>query len=62
MLCDRCGREIHKYELCNYCNRKIGVECVKSSRKVSKIRRLVICKDDWSKMRVRKEFKSARKA
>ena len=58
MLCERCGREIHKYEICNYCKKKICVNCVKSSRRVSKTTRVVICKDDWSKMPSRKAFKA----
>jgi len=59
MLCERCKREIYKYEVCNYCGRKIGVECVKSSRNVSKTVRLVICKDCWSDISKRRAFKSA---
>ncbi|MGC8547423.1 MAG: hypothetical protein ACP5MC_00260 [Candidatus Micrarchaeia archaeon] len=60
MLCERCKREIYKYEVCNYCGRKIGQECVKSSRRVSKSVRLVICKDCWSDISKRKAFKSAK--
>ncbi len=59
--CERCGKNIHKYNTCNYCKRKICVNCVKSSRRVSKTIRLVICKDDWSKLPSRKAFKSATK-
>ena len=62
MLCERCGTDIYKYKTCNYCKRKIGNECVKSSRKLSKTTKLVICKDDWSKMRIRQQYKSAGKA
>ncbi len=61
MLCARCGKTIYKYRTCNYCKRKICESCVKSSRKVSKIMKLVICKDCWSKMPTRKQFKSAKK-
>ncbi|MGC8628798.1 MAG: hypothetical protein ACP5T4_01135 [Candidatus Micrarchaeia archaeon] len=60
MLCERCKREIYKYEVCNYCGRKIGTECVKSSRRLSKSVRLVICKDCWSDVKKRKAFKSAK--
>ncbi len=60
MLCERCKREIYKYEVCNYCGRKIGYECVKSSRTVSKTIHLVICKDCWSDMKKRTAFKSAK--
>lgn len=58
MLCERCGNNIYKYSVCDYCHRKICYSCVKSSRRANKTTRLVICKDDWSKMPVRKMFKS----
>lgn len=61
MLCQRCGNDIYKHERCNYCKRNICFNCVKSSRRISKVIRLVICKDDWSKMSARKQFKSATK-
>jgi hypothetical protein len=59
MLCDRCSRDIYKFEVCNYCNRKICYDCRKSSKKVSKTIKLVICKDCWSNMQRRKAYKSA---
>ncbi|MDE1850646.1 MAG: hypothetical protein KGH54_02515 [Candidatus Micrarchaeota archaeon] len=59
MMCERCGKDIFKYSTCNYCKKKICVNCMKSSRKVTKTNRIVICKDDWSKMTKRKTFKSA---
>ncbi|MGC9037529.1 MAG: hypothetical protein ACP5GD_01775 [Candidatus Micrarchaeia archaeon] len=62
MLCERCNREIYKYEVCNFCGRKIGTECVKSSRRVNKSIRLVICKDCWSDINKRKLFKSAKES
>lgn len=58
MLCERCRREIHKFEQCNYCNKKICTNCAKSSRRVNQTTRLVICKDCWSKMPHRKAFKA----
>ncbi|MCL5419998.1 MAG: hypothetical protein M1354_03945 [Candidatus Marsarchaeota archaeon] len=58
MLCERCGADIHKYESCRYCGKKICSNCIKSSRKVSKIVRIVICKSCWSDMKRRKAFKS----
>ncbi len=61
MMCARCGRDIHKYNTCNYCKRQVCTYCVKSSRRVSKTIRLAICKDDWSKLQSRKAFKSATK-
>ncbi len=61
MLCERCSAEIYKHEFCRYCNRKICTNCVKSSRRVSKTQRIVICKDCWSVMKRRKAFKSMSK-
>jgi len=59
--CQRCGRSMYKYNTCNYCKRQIDVNCTKSSRRVSKVIRIVICKDDWSKLPARKAFKSMTK-
>ena len=61
MMCERCRADIYKYSTCNYCKRKICINCVKSSRRVSKTIRLVICKDCWTKMPSRKLFKGATK-
>lgn len=61
MICQRCGTEIYKYSTCNYCKRNICNNCIKSSRRVSKVIRLVICADDWSKMPTRKIYKSVTK-
>jgi hypothetical protein len=58
LLCERCKREVYRVEVCNYCGRKIGVECVKSSQRASKISRLVICKDDWSNIKKRTIYKN----
>lgn len=58
--CERCKREIYKNETCNYCNRKICTKCVKSSNRVQKVTRLVICKDCWSNIRRRTAFKNKR--
>ncbi len=57
MLCDRCKREIYKWEQCNYCGKKICNLCTKSSQRASKIARLVICKSCWSDMRARMAYK-----
>ncbi len=59
MRCERCGRELFKFVVCNYCNRKIGQECVKSSKRKSKVVKLTICKDCWSVMPRRKAYKNA---
>lgn len=58
MLCERCHREMYKFVVCDYCHRKIGYECIKSSKKKSNTVKLVICKDDWSKMSKRKAYKN----
>ncbi len=60
MLCEKCSADIHKFETCGYCNKKICNDCVKSSRRVSKTVRIVICKTCWSDMDRRKKFKSAK--
>ncbi|MCW6159496.1 MAG: hypothetical protein LVQ95_00185 [Candidatus Micrarchaeales archaeon] len=57
-VCERCKREIYRTETCNYCGRKIGTECIKASQRANKITRLVICKDDWSKLAVRAMYKN----
>lgn len=58
MMCERCGKETHMVEQCDYCNRKVCVPCEKSAKKTSRIRRIVICKDCWSGMEKRKKFKA----
>jgi hypothetical protein len=58
ILCDRCKQEVFKYELCNYCKRKICYNCVKSSQRSPKTRRLVICRDCWGSMKKRGAFKN----
>ena len=58
LMCERCKREVYRLELCNYCGRKIGVECVKSSQRASRISRLAICKDDWSDIKKRTLYKN----
>jgi hypothetical protein len=58
ITCDRCKREVFKSESCGYCRRRICVSCMKSSQRVRKVNRLVICKDCWSNTRKRKIFKN----
>ncbi len=57
MLCERCKREVFRYESCNYCGRKVCHSCVKSSQTATKTMRLVICGDCWSDMRRRRSYK-----
>ena len=58
LTCERCKREIYKTEACNYCSRKICLECIKASQKASKLSRLVICKDCWGDMVKRTAYKN----
>ena len=58
ILCERCKKEIFKYEECNYCKRKICHNCMKVSQKVSKIQRLVMCKDCWGNIEKRTKFRN----
>ncbi len=58
LTCERCKKEIYKYNVCNYCNRKICDNCVKSSQKISKTEHLVICKDCWNDMKKRSDYKN----
>lgn len=58
IICDRCKREVYRTEPCDYCGRKVGVECEKASQKASKVTRLVICKDCWSIMPRRAAYKN----
>ena len=59
LLCDRCKREIFKLEVCTYCKRQICNRCMKSSQRVKKTTRLVICKDCWTDTKKRKVFKNS---
>ncbi len=61
MICERCSADVYKYEACNYCKRKICNSCVKSSKRVSRTEKAVICKDCWSDLKQRKRYKSATK-
>jgi len=58
MICERCGKEVYLLEQCEYCNRKICVQCEKSAKKISRTKRTVICKDCWTDLKKRGAFKS----
>jgi hypothetical protein len=58
-MCERCGKDMYKSVVCNYCNRKICNDCMKSSKRKSKTIRIIICKDCWSKLPSRKTYKNA---
>jgi len=55
--CERCKREIYRYDVCNYCGRKICNSCIKSSQTSTKTVHLVICKDCWTNIEKRKMYK-----
>jgi hypothetical protein len=59
-LCERCKDEIYKNEVCSYCEKKICNNCIKSSMRVQKVTRLVICKDCWGNIKKRTAFKNRR--
>jgi len=56
--CERCKNEVFKYEMCNYCGKKLCYNCIKSSQRPTKTSRLVICKNCWSSMKKRTAFKN----
>jgi len=58
VLCERCSRDVYKHVVCNYCNKKICNDCMKSSKSKSRTVKLVICKDCWSKLQNRKTYKN----
>ncbi len=60
LICERCRQESHMVEQCNYCGKKIDNRCMKSSRRIRKTIRLVICKSCWSNMKKRSAFKNNR--
>ena len=59
LKCDRCGADSQYLEYCDFCKRKCCMKCVKSSKRASKIRRAVICKDCWGKSDLRRKYKQA---
>jgi len=54
--CERCGKENYKLYECYYCKRKIGKECIKSTKRVKDIL-IVICDDCWTNSQYRNHFK-----
>lgn len=58
MTCERCKKELFRFSGCNYCGRKICDSCMKSSQRTAKTKKLVICKDCWSNMKRRKQYKN----
>ena len=60
-VCERCKREMYRFETCDYCGRKICDACVKASQKATKLQRLVICRDDWNSLPKRTQYKNKQK-
>lgn len=57
--CERCKKQTHKLDRCNYCERLMCEDCKKSSKRASKTKLAFICKDCWSDLAKRTKFKSA---
>ncbi len=59
MNCERCGKETHFLQRCDYCGRRVCRACEKSGKVTSEHEHLLICKDCWTRTDKRKKFKSA---
>ena len=59
--CGRCGEKSAKPEVCSSCKRAVCHKCIYASKKVNRkdIRRLVMCKDCWTNMAKRKDYRHA---
>lgn len=57
MICARCSKETYELEMCEYCRKMVCRLCEKSSKRIKKLKRIVICKDCWGDMKKRNEFK-----
>ncbi|MFH1095478.1 MAG: hypothetical protein V1728_04640 [Candidatus Micrarchaeota archaeon] len=58
MICERCSQQGHFLEKCEYCSRMVCLACEKSSKRVKKTKRFVICKDCWGNLKTRSRFKA----
>ena len=45
-------------EKCDSCGKKVCQSCEKSAKRLKKVRRVVICKDCWGKLKLRSKFKA----
>ena len=61
LSCERCGKQTAKINKCDYCTKNLCYDCVKSSKKMTKVKALFICKNCWSNMKSRTKYKSAMK-
>ena len=59
-LCDRCKNETHFSEKCNFCDRRICRDCLKSQKRLHKLERMTMCKTCWGDLGKRSRFKSAK--
>lgn len=57
--CELCSNTVTVPERCEYCSKMACRTCQKSSKRVGKVKHLVICKGCWGDMDKRKKFKSA---
>lgn len=54
--CGRCGSQTAKLQKCDYCNRSICNDCIKSQKR-KKIGHRYICKSCWGSINKRSRFK-----
>ncbi|MBS3067288.1 hypothetical protein J4450_01180 [Candidatus Micrarchaeota archaeon] len=59
LSCERCSKQTAKLTKCNYCSKNDCVSCIRSTKKVHKIKHMAICKNCWGVMRNRRQFKNA---
>ncbi|MBD3210862.1 hypothetical protein GF318_05765 [Candidatus Micrarchaeota archaeon] len=55
--CQRCGAQTAKLYECDYCQKKVCENCLKSSKR-KKVGKRYICKSCWSDLEKRKAYKS----
>ena len=58
MICERCSIPCHMIEKCDSCGKMACQLCVKSAKRLKKVRRVVICKDCWGNIGKRSKFKA----
>ena len=59
ITCERGGEQVARAERCSYCNKQVCESCLKSSKRIGKVKRYYICKGCWGNMGSRSRFKSA---
>ena len=58
LICERCSDQCYMVEKCDSCGKKVCQSCEKSAKRLKKVRRVVICKDCWGKLKLRSKFKA----